>query len=114
MAQGSWPMRSTHGLGPSTDMHDCRHEASASRTDSHAAILEETAMSKSTTSHIPAPQPLKSEELHLIDAWWRACNYLSVGMIYLKDNALLKEPLQAEHVKHRLLGHWGASPALSF
>src|SRR4051812_3469212 len=47
-------------------------------------------------------------------AYWRACNYLSVGMIYLKDNPLLREPLQTEHVKHRLLGHWGASPALSF
>ncbi len=47
-------------------------------------------------------------------AWWRACNYLSVGMIYLRDNPLLREPLSVEHVKHRLLGHWGASPALSF
>ncbi len=47
-------------------------------------------------------------------AFWRACNYLSVGMIYLKDNPLLKQPLKTEHVKHRLLGHWGASPALSF
>ena len=52
--------------------------------------------------------------MKLIDAWWNACNYLSVGMIYLKDNPLLKEPLKPEHVKHRLLGHWGASPALSF
>lgn len=58
--------------------------------------------------------PLTGEELRLIDAWWRACNYLSVGMIYLRDNPLLKEPLKLEHVKHRLLGHWGASPALSF
>ena len=49
-----------------------------------------------------------------MDAYWRACNYLSVGMIYLQDNPLLKEPLRVEHVKHRLLGHWGASPALSF
>ena len=54
------------------------------------------------------------KELQLIDAYWRACNYLAVGMIYLRDNPLLKEPLQPEHVKHRLLGHWGASPALSF
>ncbi|HEY0685678.1 MAG TPA: phosphoketolase family protein [Steroidobacter sp.] len=57
---------------------------------------------------------LTDEELQRIDAWWRACNYLSVGMIYLRDNPLLKEPLGVEHVKHRLLGHWGASPALSF
>ncbi len=58
--------------------------------------------------------PLANNELQLMDAYWRACNYLSVGMIYLKDNPLLREPLRAEHVKHRLLGHWGASPALSF
>ena len=58
--------------------------------------------------------PLSAEELRLIDGWWRACNYLSVGMIYLRDNPLLQEPLKIEHVKLRLLGHWGASPALSF
>jgi len=58
--------------------------------------------------------PLTDTELSLMDAYWRACNYLSVGMIYLKDNPLLKEPLKTDHVKHRLLGHWGASPALSF
>src|SRR5688572_22153633 len=58
--------------------------------------------------------PLTNKELGFVHAWWRACNYLSVGMIYLQDNALLKEPLKPEHVKHRLLGHWGASPALSF
>ncbi|MGF6920480.1 phosphoketolase family protein [Paraburkholderia sp. 40] len=57
---------------------------------------------------------LGSDELQLIDAWWRACNYLSVGMIFLLDNPLLREPLKVEHVKYRLLGHWGASPALSF
>src|SRR5262249_49158281 len=58
-------------------------------------------------------QPLSSEELTRVDAYWRACNYLSVGMIYLRDNPLLREPLTVDHVKHRLLGHWGASPALS-
>lgn len=47
-------------------------------------------------------------------AYWRACNYLAAGMIYLWDNPLLKEPLKPEHIKHRLLGHWGASPELSF
>jgi xylulose-5-phosphate/fructose-6-phosphate phosphoketolase len=59
-------------------------------------------------------KPLTDTELNLMHAYWRACNYLSVGMIYLKDNPLLTEPLTSEHVKHRLLGHWGASPALSF
>ena len=53
-------------------------------------------------------------ELRQIDAYWRACNYLAAGMIYLRDNPLLREPLQPEHVKSRLLGHWGASPGLSF
>ncbi|HUO67824.1 MAG TPA: phosphoketolase family protein, partial [Gammaproteobacteria bacterium] len=58
--------------------------------------------------------PLAKADLESIDAWWKACNYLSVGMIYLQDNPLLRKPLKPEHVKQRLLGHWGASPALSF
>jgi len=57
---------------------------------------------------------LSPEEVQKIHAYWRACNYLAVGMIYLRDNPLLKEPLQQEHVKIRLLGHWGSSPGLSF
>src|SRR6188768_2355453 len=57
---------------------------------------------------------LSADELRKIDAYWRACNYLAVGMIYLRANPLLREPLRAEHVKQRLLGHWGASPGLSF
>jgi xylulose-5-phosphate/fructose-6-phosphate phosphoketolase len=58
--------------------------------------------------------PLSAAELQRMHAYWRACNYLAVGMIYLRDNPLLAEPLTTAHVKHRLLGHWGASPALSF
>jgi xylulose-5-phosphate/fructose-6-phosphate phosphoketolase len=58
--------------------------------------------------------PLAPDELRRIHAFWRACNYLALGMIYLQDNPLLQEPLQPEHIKNRLLGHWGASPALSF
>ncbi len=61
-----------------------------------------------------AAGPLTPEALKKIDAWWRACNYLAVGMIYLQDNPLLRQPLKTEHVKNRLLGHWGASPGLSF
>jgi xylulose-5-phosphate/fructose-6-phosphate phosphoketolase len=53
------------------------------------------------------------QELELIDAYWRAANYLSVGQIYLLDNPLLREPLRAEHVKPRLLGHWGTTPGLA-
>ena len=54
-----------------------------------------------------------TEELRLIDAWWRAANYLSVGQIYLLDNPLLREPLRPEHVKPRLMGHWGTTPGLN-
>jgi xylulose-5-phosphate/fructose-6-phosphate phosphoketolase len=57
---------------------------------------------------------LANDELRRIDAYWRACNYLAVGMIYLQDNPLLREPLKPVHIKNRLLGHWGASPGLSF
>jgi xylulose-5-phosphate/fructose-6-phosphate phosphoketolase len=58
--------------------------------------------------------PLNNEELRKTHAYWRACNYLSLGMIYLQDNPLLRESLTPEHIKNRLLGHWGASPALAF
>jgi xylulose-5-phosphate/fructose-6-phosphate phosphoketolase len=67
-----------------------------------------------TTSPTPNVTSLSPDELDRIHGYWRACNYLAVGMIYLKANPLLREPLKSEHVKHRLLGHWGASPALSF
>jgi xylulose-5-phosphate/fructose-6-phosphate phosphoketolase len=56
---------------------------------------------------------LSSDELRRLDAWWRAANYLSVGQIYLLDNALLREPLTLDHVKPRLLGHWGTTPGLN-
>jgi xylulose-5-phosphate/fructose-6-phosphate phosphoketolase len=80
---------------------------------------EEQAVTTQTTNETPQVRhsmatPAAGQDFRLIDEYWRACNYLSVGMIYLRDNPLLKEPLRAEHVKHRLLGHWGASPALSF
>jgi xylulose-5-phosphate/fructose-6-phosphate phosphoketolase len=57
--------------------------------------------------------PLEPQELQLIDAYWRAANYVSVGQIYLLDNPLLREPLKPEHVKPRLLGHWGTTPGLN-
>src|SRR5438132_9753338 len=60
------------------------------------------------------PGTLSSEELGLIDAWWRAANYLAVGQIYLLDNPLLRERLRVEHTKPRLLGHWGTTPGLNF
>ncbi len=58
--------------------------------------------------------PISDELAARMDAYWRAANYLSVGQIYLMDNPLLREPLRAEHIKPRLLGHWGTSPGLSF
>jgi xylulose-5-phosphate/fructose-6-phosphate phosphoketolase len=57
--------------------------------------------------------PLSDDELRLIDAWWRAANYLAVGQIYLLDNPLLRETLEIEHIKPRLLGHWGTTPGLN-
>jgi xylulose-5-phosphate/fructose-6-phosphate phosphoketolase len=61
-----------------------------------------------------AASTLSAEELKLLDAWWRAANYLSVGQIYLLDNPLLDQPLRREHIKPRLLGHWGTTPGLNF
>src|SRR5215510_2033236 len=58
--------------------------------------------------------PLNDAQAQKTHAFWRACNYLAVGMIYLQANPLLREPLKPEHIKNRMLGHWGASPALSF
>src|SRR5664280_367821 len=60
------------------------------------------------------PPQLTSEEVEKINAYWRAANYLAVGQIYLLDNPLLKEPLKLEHIKPRLLGHWGTTPGLNF
>ncbi|HET8719210.1 MAG TPA: phosphoketolase family protein [Nocardioidaceae bacterium] len=60
------------------------------------------------------PRPLSRSELRGLHAWWRAANYLSVGQIYLMGNPLLREPLRPEHVKPRLLGHWGTTPGLTF
>jgi len=59
-------------------------------------------------------EPLSAEELRKINAYWSACNYLCVGMLYLLENPLLREPLKPEQIKHRLLGHWGSDPGQSF
>jgi xylulose-5-phosphate/fructose-6-phosphate phosphoketolase len=73
--------------------------------------MTETAAPRSAVAR--AADTLSDAELHRIDAWWRAANYLSVGQIYLLDNPLLREPLRLEHVKPRLLGHWGTTPGLN-
>ena len=65
------------------------------------------------TSTAPPRSAASDHDLALLDAWWRAANYLSVGQIYLLDNPLLHEPLRLEHVKPRLLGHWGTTPGLN-
>ena len=73
------------------------------------AILREISEAKT----IPQ-QPLSAVELQKMDAYWRACNYLCAGMIYLRENPLLEEPLRPEHFKNRLLGHWGSDPGQTF
>jgi xylulose-5-phosphate/fructose-6-phosphate phosphoketolase len=66
------------------------------------------------TPWTPSSRPPSDEDLRTIDLWWRAANYLSVGQIYLMDNPLLRQPLRSEHVKPRLIGHWGTTPGLNF
>src|SRR6201992_3133256 len=67
-----------------------------------------------STTHTPtSTEALAPDELDRLDAWWRAANYLTVGQIYLMANPLLREPLAPEHIKPRLLGHWGTSPGLN-
>src|SRR5690348_3786801 len=75
-------------------------------------------MTSSTPTETPGLStdtgPLSPEDLRKMNAYWRAANYLSVGQIYLYDNPLLREPLKLEHIKPRLLGHWGTTPGLNF
>jgi xylulose-5-phosphate/fructose-6-phosphate phosphoketolase len=59
-------------------------------------------------------EPLTADEIRKMNAYWSACNYLSAGMLYLCSNPLLREPLKPEHIKNRLLGHWGSDPGQSF
>ena len=73
-----------------------------------------TSLSKKESAATKKESTLSKTESALIDAYWRAANYLSVGQIYLFDNPLLREPLKEEHIKPRLLGHWGTTPGLNF
>ena len=82
-------------------------------------VYSEGSVAASLSAYGPARStvqgsPLEADELQKMHAFWRAYNYLMLGMIYLQENPLLKEPLLAEHVKNRLLGHWGSSPGLAF
>ena len=65
-------------------------------------------------SELQTAQPLSPEQARLLDSWWRAANYLSVGQIYLLDNPLLEQPFERKDIKPRLLGHWGTTPGLNF
>ena len=76
--------------------------------------LTEPLSAEGTARSTVAGAPLATDELNMIEAYWRACNYLALGMIYLQANPLLREPLKPEHIKRRLLGHWGSSPGLAF
>src|ERR1700739_5011782 len=73
-----------------------------------ASVSKKTASSRRSVSDELSPELLRK-----MDAWWRAANYLNIGQIYLMANPLLKEPLKPEHIKPRLLGHWGTSPGLN-
>ena len=79
-------------------------------TEELAEPLSAEGIARSTV----AGAPLGADELNRIDAFWGACKYLALGMIYLQANPLLREPLKPEHIKSRLLGHWGSSPGLAF
>src|SRR3979490_266387 len=74
-----------------------------------SSVAKESAKGK-----IQGVQQLSADELRKMDAYWRACNYLCVGMLYLMENPLLREPLKVEHIKNRLLGHWGSDPGQTF
>ncbi len=74
-----------------------------------SSVVKESAKGKSQGA-----QPLLADELRKMDAYWRACNYLCAGMLYLLENPLLREPLKPEHIKNRLLGHWGSDPGQTF
>jgi xylulose-5-phosphate/fructose-6-phosphate phosphoketolase len=85
------------------------------RSDQSTAVIEaEELIAYGNARSTIQEAPLSREELTRIDAYWRASLYLCLGMIYLKDNPLLREPLRLEHIKERLLGHWGSDPGQSF
>jgi xylulose-5-phosphate/fructose-6-phosphate phosphoketolase len=79
-----------------------------------AQLMTQAKQTASDAGELATDERLSKEEAHNIHAYWRACTYLAAGMIYLRSNPLLREPLKPEHVKQRLLGHWGTSPGLSF
>ena len=108
-------------VGPTRNiLHNTRHRNAGGNFGSKRPALsvhEQAGRGKQErTSQAPITgiAPLSLELLRKLDAYWRAANYLSVGQIYLFDNPLLKKPLKREHIKPRLLGHWGTTPGLNF
>ena len=88
----------------------CRGRTQDARTPVSSDVTRSD-VNGTTRTEMPADSPLlDSAALDLVDRWWRAANYVSVGQIYLRSNPLLREPLRAEHTKSRLLGHWGTTP----
>ena len=91
-----------------------RTAATGTTTDTAPIIVRGYSNSEQGIREEIMANALSDKERSLMDAYWRAANYLSVGQIYLYDNPLLKKPLTKEHIKPRLLGHWGTTPGLNF
>src|SRR5438477_4774177 len=91
-----------------------RHAQHLPEARSTAAATSRIARRHQSISETLMPDPLSSDQLEKMHAYWRAANYLSVGQIYLQANPLLEAPLTLEHVKPRLLGHWGTTTGLNF
>src|SRR4029450_10223244 len=116
------PRRGTVGRrsdSPRTERGDTRRRTLSPRTRDFKLRSSTRSPAMATKTTAPSetrqnPAPLSASELKAIDAYWRASNYLSVGQIYLYGNPLLKKPLTKEHIKPRLLGHWGTTPGLNF
>src|SRR5580704_4779247 len=100
------------GTRRSTSPRGARWPARPGRRRS-AGLAPSRPVGSSTYGATGSRPPLSPEQLRLIDAYWRAANYLSVGQIYLYDNPLLREPLTLRHIKPRLLGHFGTTPGLN-
>jgi xylulose-5-phosphate/fructose-6-phosphate phosphoketolase len=88
--------------------------ARTDRRDYSAALVQGAELNGSRAEEAIMAKALSDKERALMDAYWRAANYLSVGQIYLYDNPLLKQSLTKDHIKPRLLGHWGTTPGLNF
>src|ERR1043166_611163 len=112
----SWNLRTVASHSdPSLNMKMKEHtmKSTAAKSKNRGVSLT-SGRSEVRDANQSANSKLPPEQLRKMDAWWRAANYLSVGQTYLYDNPLLKEPLKREHVKPRLLGHWGTTPGLNF